>query len=294
MNSSKSKNYKTSSVKHSFLFWLTIPLIVLWLSMGYVIGFIREKPSWYKNSPDSNKAVVVKPYLQEYKEISGDLNQAFITFWFDDAWLSQYINAYSVLKSYNFPAAIAVATEAVETKNYVNWSQLKVLRDAGWEISAHSTKHDCEMDSWDENKVASEMRTSKLILWKNQLQSDIFVTPCGVDSDIMRQEAKKIFIGYRTVNPGSNNPSDFDPYELKVKNIDNQVKIDEIINLIDTTKENHLWLIMVFHKIGESATNQEDEQFNTSLNDFKKIVEYVKSSAVQVVVPSQIISANIK
>ncbi|KKQ42307.1 MAG: hypothetical protein US60_C0020G0013 [Microgenomates group bacterium GW2011_GWC1_37_8] len=280
----------TNNGKHSFLFWLTIPVIILWMSISYVIGFVREKPEWYKK-PVETKATDVKSYMQEYRQISNNLDQAFITFWFDDAWLSQYLEAYPILKSYNYPATVAVPTDAIETPNYMNWSQLRVLRDNGWEISDHSRKHDCKMNTWEESQISEELRMSKLILWKNRLSADIFVTPCGVDSDLMRLEAKKMFIGYRTVDPGFNNPTDFDFYNLKVKNIDNQVKIEEAKDWIKYAKENRLWLIIVFHKIGENVVNQEDEQFNTKLDDFKNIVEYVKSSEIQVIVPSQIMSA---
>jgi hypothetical protein len=286
-------NENIQEINHSFLFWLVIPFLILWLSISYVIGFIKDKPNW-NNTIDSKEKIVVKPQIHEYKNISGNLDQAFISFWFDDAWLSQYMQAYPVLKSYNFPAAIAVPTNTIETTNYMNWAQLKILAENDWEITDHGLSHDCTMANWDKEKIDYEYKMSKLILWKNKLTADIFVTPCGVNSQTMHEEAYKYFIGYRTVDPGFNNLSNFDVYNLKVKNIDNLVKIDDIKGWIQSSIKDRSWLILVFHKVGEATSDLSDEKFNISLNDFKNIVEYIKSSNTQVVVPSQIISSVIK
>jgi hypothetical protein len=274
--------------KHTYLFWLIIPIIVVWLTIGYVIGFLREKPIWYKSDQQLQDA---PPHLQQYKKIPGGLDQPFVTFWFDDAWLSQYMKAYPELRTNDFPGTIAVPTDLIEKPGYMNWAQLRIMRDNGWEITNHSKSHNCKMNTWDENKIKQEYKASRLTLWKNQLTSDIFVTPCGVDSPIMRAEAEKLFVAYRTVDPGFNNTTDFDIYNLKVKNIDSDVKLNEILGWIDTARKNKSWLIIVFHKIDEVGATRADDQFNTSLQDFKKIVDHVKSQNIRVVTPSQIIQS---
>jgi peptidoglycan/xylan/chitin deacetylase (PgdA/CDA1 family) len=280
--------------KHSFLFWLVVPLVFLWLSIGYVVGSLKDKPLWLSSSKGASNTEVSSPYYQEYAGIDGDLEQPFITFWFDDAWLSQYINAYPVLRDYNYNAAISVPTAAVESQNYMNWAQVSLLANDGWEITNHSISHNCDMGGWDKELVKKEYRNSKLALWKHKLPSDIFVTPCGVDSSVMREEAGKNFIAYRTVDPGYNDPSDFDFYNIKVRNIDANVSMTEIKSWIDYAKENNLWAILVFHRIGDLAKQINDDTFNTSNEDFAEIVAYVHQQDIQVVVPSQILSTVIE
>jgi hypothetical protein len=291
-----SKKYKTAlrfrdNGKHNFLFWLIVPLVMVWLSVGYIMGIVGDKPIWFNNQNLSQKTNEIIPYIQEYGGFSENLNQPFVTFWFDDAWLSQYMEAYPILKSNNFPAAIAVPVNAVETPNYVNWAQLKVMQANGWEITDHSVVHDCTMQKWSEDKISYEYKTSKFILWKNGLSADIFVTPCGVDSSIMRQEASKMFMSYRTVDPGFNNPSNFNLYNLKVKNVDSSVSVSTIKGWLDYAKQSNSWVILVFHKVGDKSSGIGDERFSTSKKDFETIVNYVKALNIKVVTPSQIMAS---
>ncbi|MDO8489489.1 MAG: polysaccharide deacetylase family protein, partial [Candidatus Omnitrophota bacterium] len=203
--------------KHSFLFWMAVPVILIWLTIGYITGIIGDKPIWFKSQKASAQTIPVEPYFQNHASFYGNLDQPFVTFWFDDAWLSQYLEAYPILKASNFTGTMAVPVNAVEAPGYMNWAQLKVIQKDGWEITNHSLAHDCSMQNWDREKIAHELTTSKLILWKNNLSSDIFVTPCGVDSSVMRSEATRNFMGYRTVDPGYNDPKDLNAYNLKVR-----------------------------------------------------------------------------
>lgn len=276
-------------VSHSFLYWLIVPLVLVWLSIGYVTGIVRDKPFWQRSDVTSPESISAVPYFQEHGSFEENLDQPFITFWFDDAWLSQYQEAYPLLKKNNFTGTIAIPINAVETPNYMNWSQLQVMQKNGWEMTNHSVSHDCEMDKWDSEKVAYEFKTSKFVLWKNHLSSDIFASPCGVDSRVMREQAAKYFIAYRTVDPGYNDPKKVNFYNLKVLNIDDKVTLSKIQSWIDTAKSTKAWAILVFHKVAETNVAPGEEQYNISKENFARIVDYVKQSGITVVVPSQIL-----
>lgn len=273
--------------RHSYLFWLLVPIVLIWLTFGYVIGLIKEKPLWQHQGKLSLETSAVVPYFQNYPTIAQTFDQSFITLWFDDAWLSQYMAAYPKLKTLAFPGTVAVPVNAIETTNYMNWAQLRTLQKNGWEITNHSLSHDCTMQTWNREKVVSEYEISKLTLWKNKLTSDIFVTPCGVDGSLMRGEAKRAFLGYRTVDPGFNDLTNLDFNNLKVKNIDSEVSVDDIKQWIDDAKQSRSWLILVFHRVGENSSDLTDESFNMRTEDFEAILEYIKLSNIQVVVPSQ-------
>lgn len=285
----KKFDLKSNIEKHLFVFWLVVPLIALWLTVSYAVGFIKDRPIWYKNVSNIGVSSPQAPYIQGYSPISKS-STGYLTLWFDDAWLSQYLLAYPILKTYGFKAALAVPTGVIETPNYMNWAQLRVLQDAGWEITNHSVKHDCTMQNWSSDEIARELKNSKLMLWKNKLTSDIFVTPCGVDSKALREEAEKLFIGYRTVDPGFNTLENLDLNRLKVKNIDNDVSLEDVKGWINQAKETKTWLILVFHKVGEQSNVEGDDLFNTKESDFRQILEHIKNLQVEVVVPSQIAS----
>lgn len=276
--------------RHSFLFWLILPGIMVWLTVGYITGILFDKPKWLTSASVSESENIV-PYFTEHNDFTEDLDQPFLTFWFDDAWLSQYTLAYPILSKNDFLGTIAVPVNAIETSDYMNWAQLRNVQKNGWEINNHTLAHNCEMDEWDVEKVNFEFKNSKFILWKNGLTSDILVTPCGVDSKTMRQEAEKMFVAYRTVDPGYNDPKNVDFYNLKVRNIDNRTKLDEIYTWIDEAIENKYWVILVFHKVGEHPTTPTGDEFNVPIEDFRKIVDYVKESGIKVVTPTQIIAS---
>lgn len=294
MKNMKNKNTKIihSDGKHSFLFWLLIPVVLVWLSVSYITGVILDKPGWFTNKNGSEKTNTVVSYFQDFGTFSENLDQPFVTLWFDDAWLSQYMAAYPILKKFDFPGVIAVPAYLVETPGYMNWAQLRTLQKNGWEMTDHSLEHNCRMNSWSREKIAYEYKTSKFILWKNNLSADIFVTPCGVDSDVMREEAKKMFIAYRTVDPGFNDPKNVDFHNLKVKNVDNDdVNLAIMKSWIDEAKKTKSWVIILFHKVGEKHVTSGDDEFNVSIDDLTEIVKYIKDSGIKVVVPHQILAS---
>src|SRR4030042_2772941 len=270
---------------HSFLFWLVVPFIVIWLTVGYFIGFVKEHPGWSKTGYAQESGEQIKPFTKDYSPIVISSDTPYITLWFDDAWLSQYMVAYPLLKQYGFPGTIAVSTDSVESPSYVNWAQLRILEGNGWEITNHGSLHDCTMQNWERTKISDELKNSTLLLWKNKLTSDIFVTPCGVDSQTLREEARKSFIGYRTVNPGYNTTNSLDPYQLKVKNTDSNTTISDIKSWIDYAKESNSWLILVFHKVGETTSVPGSEEFNIGKDDFASILEHIYKEGIQVIVP---------
>jgi peptidoglycan/xylan/chitin deacetylase (PgdA/CDA1 family) len=63
---------------------------------------------------------------------------------FDDAYSSFYSNAWPILKEYQYPAIIFVATTHIteQTNEYLSWKQLKYLSTQGVEIGSHSDSHD--------------------------------------------------------------------------------------------------------------------------------------------------------
>jgi len=62
---------------------------------------------------------------------------------FDDAYSSFYSNAWPILKSYQYPATIFVATSHISDKpsEFLSWQQLNFLSTQGIEIGSHSDSH---------------------------------------------------------------------------------------------------------------------------------------------------------
>ena len=278
--------------RHSFLYWLVIPLVMIWFAASYLIGSFTDQPKWQFPSSVPSAAGPVAPHLAAYSPLPPS-DRGYITLWFDDAWLSQYLIAYPLLQNYGFTGIVAVPSGAVEQPNYMNWAQLQILQKSGWEIADHSVSHDCQMHTWSPEQINREYRSSKLTLWKHQLTADIFVTPCGVDSPAMRDQAQKAFFGYRTVNPGANDPDNLDFYDLKVRNLDDQTTIENIQSWIDTAVSQNQWLILVFHQLGKESGSGDWEKYELQESSLTRILDHIKEVEIPVITPGQVISASI-
>jgi peptidoglycan/xylan/chitin deacetylase (PgdA/CDA1 family) len=276
--------------RHSFLYWLVIPFLLTWFATGYLFGHLTDKPEWLKTDSPSGFDKSVTPQFTPFAALP-KTKSGYVSLWFDDAWLSQYLVAFPLLQKYNFPGVIAVPSSAIEQSGYVNWAQLQTMQKSGWEITNHSVSHNCSMNTWTAEQVNREYQASKLALWKHQLASDILVTPCGVDSQIMRTEAAKVFIAYRTVNPGQNDLTNLDPFNLRVRNIDNKTTLDEIKGWIDQANQPHQWVILVFHLLGTANEPVSSDTYNLDPSALPAILDYIKSSGLPVVTPGQIIAA---
>jgi hypothetical protein len=150
------------------------------------------------------------------------------------------------------------------------------------------------MHTWNADQIRSEYRASKLALWKHQLSADILVTPCGVDSQTMRDEAAKTFLAYRTVNPGDNLISTLDLYNLKVRNINDQTSLEQIKSWIDNASQADHWVVLVFHQLGKKTNSTDTDIYGMEPEFFTQILEYIKQSQIPVITPSQVISASIR
>ena len=59
----------------------------------------------------------------------------------DDAYRSFLTSGWPLLKSYGFPATLFVSTDMVGGTDYLDWQELKTLRDEGVELGNHSASH---------------------------------------------------------------------------------------------------------------------------------------------------------
>lgn len=103
---------------------------------------------------------------------------------FDDGYRDNYINAYPILKKYNFKAAIFVITDMVDKESfYLTSNQLKELQKNGIDIESHTATHE-NLSELSFDAQLKELNTSKNYL-ENLLSKKIkyLAYPCGEYSD---------------------------------------------------------------------------------------------------------------
>ena len=125
----------------------------------------------------------VKPleYIVDVINNDGELPENTVSFSIDDADKSFLDIAWPIFKSKNFPVTLFVNTSTIVegNKNYLNWNQIRKLKQEGVLIGAHSHTHSHMADMNIEN-VKEEIEISNQIFLKelNEIPS-IFAYPYG-------------------------------------------------------------------------------------------------------------------
>ncbi len=268
------------------LTWLIVPCIILWFTTNYLIGTFRQ-PDWANaktqltNDLSSVPAASAKTTIPKIPSYNWN-GTGLVTLWFDDAWLSQYTVAYPMVEQYGYKAALAVPTRLVGYDAYMGWAQIKRLQGKGWEITSHTRTHDCNVYKEDVKTLEAELGGAQEDLKKIGLQSDHFVSPCGVFSPLMKQIAEKYYLSFRTSEPGYNPLPVTDPYYLLVQIMKNTVTLQTVKTWIADAKRDHTWLILLVHQIDEP-----NAEYSITTTMLHNILEDIKSEDIPVVLPTQ-------
>lgn len=268
------------------LAWLVLPLLLFWFSIGYLVGQ-DQKPTWVtEKAPTAyNLSSSGETTAQPDFEWQGS---GLVTFWFDDAWLTQFTVAYPLLAKYQIPGALSVATQMVGLEKYMSWAQIKRLQAEGWEIVSHSHSHNCSPEMLTEAKIEDELLGSKKELEANGLLVESFVTPCGIEAPLLEASAQKYYLSLRTSGPGLNSLPISEPYRLKVRVLHPDTQLAEVVAWLEEARDQRAWLILVFHQVDLGG-----EEFSATPVLLKEIINKIQESGLPVVLPRQALKLSI-
>ena len=267
-------------IKRSYtrLLWLLIPLAIFLFFARYLVQPVPaeniDMTSGLKNGAPQY------PYFDEHKWDGGGV----ITFWFDDAWENQYTEGFKILDKYGYKAALAVPTGLVGYDAYMNWYQVRKLEYLGWEITAHSRIHDCDLSDKGNDFFVREIQGSKDDLKTYGILTDIYVAPCGNTTPESTEFVKNRFYSQRIVEPGLNDIPVQNRYGIKVIQAGRDTTVELIEQKIDEAVANDKWIIIMFHQV-----DYENEKYGITPEDLSELADYVHSIDVPVVIPSQVL-----
>lgn len=116
---------------------------------------------------------------------------------FDDGCLSDFKEAYPVLKRLGQRAVFFVTAGAVGNPGMLNWEQIKEMLDGGMEIGSHTLTHPF-MTDLDEDELKYELAESKRVLEEHlEREIDLFSSPTGYHHGALGKIAR--LLGYRGV-----------------------------------------------------------------------------------------------
>lgn len=277
--------------------------IMVIVAFAIVASLLLLIMNWQSYHTTSKMATLNQPNCDTYK---GPLSlpppiQSFtwqgtglITLWFDDAWISQYTVAFPIMEKAGFKGAVAVAINFLCKIQFMTWDQVRILQNHGWETTAHTISHICDLHYYTTDTTKYELLGSKQALMAHGLRADNFVMPCGYSRDQIAsffvgqhppivETAEKYFASYRsTKSERINSLPVIDAYNLKAFQMRNTTTDQEIQDAINTAKAQKGWLILVFHQIDDSH-----RPLSIPTDKFQKILDMVKASGLPVVLPSQ-------
>ncbi len=169
-------------------------------------------------------------FAREDKNASGGKQKKqkrLISLTFDDGFLDFYENAFSVLKKYGYPATVFVvsglaggenlwdAGQLGVRKKLMDWEKIKILRENGITIGAHTRTHP-KLSSLPPEDVKKEVHGSMAEIEEHTGEAaDFFCYPYGDFNDSAVREVKKAgFLGAVSVARGFVSRGD-DPFKLK-------------------------------------------------------------------------------
>ncbi len=220
-----------------------------------------------------------------------------ITLWFDDAWITQYSTAFPLMEKYGYKGALAVAVKLVCYSAFMNWDQVRTLQNHGWETTAHSVMHNCDLGYYTTKTTQYELAGSKQMIESHGIRADQFVMPCGYSRQQINAQfeynhppiietAKQYFMSYRTTQSARLNPIPIiDRYSLDAFQLQNTTTDQEIQANIDKAKKQHAWLIIVIHQIDDT-----NRPFSITQTKFVSILNMIKASKLPVALPSQVLA----
>ena len=192
-----------------------------------------------------------------------------ITICFDDGYESTYTKAFPILERHNFPATINVITDSVGQGGYASLDQLKELEKAGWEIGSHTISHPSltEISTF---KAFYEVYQSRRTLesWKFDVNS--FAVPYGDANDEVWELIEQEYEMSRGSEVGLNYKP-FPHHQLRSIFPVADTKLEDVKEWIDRAVNEKAWLIITFHRIGETGKYNNSEEF------LEKICQYIEN-----------------
>jgi peptidoglycan/xylan/chitin deacetylase (PgdA/CDA1 family) len=209
-----------------------------------------------------------------YFDTSGFAGAVSITF--DDGWADTYTKGKPLMDSYGYDATVFVIPKLIGTKKYLTQAQVDGLYSSGWDIAGHG-----DANLWD--LTAEQLRTelsgvSGYLTAKGYRGSDLYAYPYGALDNETVDAVNDYFSAGFNIN-GMNQPFGYaNRYSLNRQSLDKWTTVAQAKEWIDAAKNDGEWCILNFHTL----VNRPSNSYDYSISNFTKILNYLRSSGVEV------------
>jgi peptidoglycan/xylan/chitin deacetylase (PgdA/CDA1 family) len=188
-------------------------------------------------------------------------DKGMVTISFDDGWESQVTTALPRLQSRGWKGTFYLVPGWFGTKKdnepFMTADEAQQLVAAGQEIGDHTVDHQTltyldEPSIWHEMSDCRDSLSSLLSIPSESIVS--FATPHGAYNDTVISDSRKLFSSHRTglpyLNTATTDPQLLGGFLINISNVNYPGRRPaDIAALIDETREQRLWLILVYHGV---------------------------------------------
>ncbi len=224
--------------------------------------------------------------LTTYKPVG--FNNPLVTLTFDDGYDNQYTQTMPLLEQYGFDSTQFIITDDLGLTGYLTDAQVEALYQAGNEIASHTVTHD-DMTTQTATQLNTEMGQSQSVL-QGIIGSKVtdLAYPYGLYNTSVLTYTEKYYTAARGVENGYNSKDNFNPYDLKVQNIDDTTTTAQVADWIAQAEATNTWLIFVYHSVDPDTTSPIDGgQYNVTPTQLNDQLAAIKASGITVVTMAQ-------
>ena len=213
-------------------------------------------------------------------------NSGILTLSFDDAYRSQYLNALPVMQKYGLVGTLYISTGNVggttEDPRWesMSWAEIGKWREAGWEIGAHTHRHQ-SLVSLTDVELQAELGYAAALIYKNTGVYPVsFASPFGEYDEQMLEFVQHLYDNHASAHwnqPGKavgfNSLSDLDPYRIGRLIIVRDTSSKEACEAIERASNEKLWLVLGFHGILPEPRLGVDGTYDLSVPNLERIAK---------------------
>lgn len=210
-----------------------------------------------------------------------------VTITFDDGYDENLVAA-EIMSRYGMKGTAYIIPEAIGQKGYLNLHQLVDMQlRYGWDIAAH---HQTSFTELRPDELENVILGVQQFLMENDFGSGAIhlAYPLGrQNTALVRPLVRKHFATARVAAMGPETLPPADPHLLRVMNVTNEVRPEDIATAAERARDNHEWLILMFHYLVEKPSSS----LEYSVDDFEKMVAGIAKTKVKVLPMTAVWSA---
>jgi peptidoglycan/xylan/chitin deacetylase (PgdA/CDA1 family) len=237
----------------------------------------------------SNGWLQVDDYSVTAQPVVG-FTQPLVSLTFDDGLSSTYKNGLPILQKYGFVSTQYLISGTLNTSTYMTTANARAFLTQGSEIGSHTVTHPYL------TQLTAPLMTQELSQSQVKLRSlfgtsvaQNFASPYGDYNLNVINTIKTYYRSHRSVDVGYNSKDNFNPYNIRVQNVDSTTTPAQVAAWVAKAKADKTWLVLVYHAVvnGGDAYSVTPVNLDTELANIKASGVSVKTinQALDIITP---------